>query len=80
MNNLPEIIKSQHDTVRFTEWLRNHTEITTLQGWSVSRMETGQVSKLGNHFADVNFMWSERRALNDWIRTYRKDNGDWWYD
>lgn len=70
-NNLPDIIRQQHDGVRFCFWLAEHPEITNIQGWELSRYESGTPSSFGTHYADVTWLWSERKALNDWIRTYR---------
>lgn len=69
--SLPDVIRSQHDTVRFCFWLGDHPEITQVQGWEIERYESNTMPcRFGTHFAVVEWMWSERAALNDWIRTY----------
>lgn len=80
-DTLPEIIRSKHDGVLFCFWLEKHPEIAYVQGWRIRRFnEAGWggngVSHFGEHPADVDWLWSERRALNDWIRTYMTDP-DW---
>jgi hypothetical protein len=72
---LPEIIRCKFDGVLFAYWLANHPEITHVQGWSVRRTGT-MPSYFGTHYADEAWLWSERRALNDWIRTYRARHAD----
>lgn len=72
-NELPEVIRTQHDGVRFCYWLAAHAEIGNVQGWEIKRTETNMPHHFGSNVADVNFTWRERASLNDWIRTYNKN-------
>lgn len=69
------------------EWLIKHPEINNIQGWEIERenweveltngkkQSHSRIVKFGNHWADMEFLMTERRALNDWIRSYNKKNG-----
>ena len=69
--NRPEIIKNQHDGQKFSDWLREHSEVTGVQGYS---NEAGTLVDISTNarLNDVAKIWAARAELNDWIRTYRK--------
>jgi hypothetical protein len=68
---LPEIIKSEYDGVAFSFWLGDHPEINELQGWAIERNSNNIPFRIGSHLADADWLYNERKILNDWIRTYR---------
>ena len=67
-NDLPEIIKNQLDCQKFGWWLQDHPEIASVQGYTC---EGGTLTNGASRLSNISQMWQERRALNDWIRTYR---------
>ena len=70
-NDQPEIIKSQIDCQNFSWWLKDHPEVTSIQGY---RNEKGTLTTNDTRLSNVSGMWQERRVLNDWIRTYRNQH------
>lgn len=69
--NRPEIIKNQHNCQQFSTWLREHSEVTGVQGY---RNENGTLVSISTNarLNDVTKIWAARAELNDWIRTYCK--------
>lgn len=72
-------IKSQDDCSEFLGWLQEHPEIERVQGWYCVRADSNRVKQFANtpngefgtaHWAVCEWMYSERRSFNDWIRTY----------
>lgn len=72
-HDLPAVITSQHNCQQFSTWLREHSEVTGVQGYS---NEGGTLVSISTNarLNDVAKMWTERAALNDWIRTYRRQH------
>ncbi|MFZ1475682.1 MAG: hypothetical protein WBV59_02695 [Anaerolineae bacterium] len=72
--SLPEVITSQGGACAFCFWLGEHPEVEGVQGWTVERIGTTVVGfgTGANRFStDIRNLMAERRAFNDWIRTYR---------
>jgi hypothetical protein len=71
MHSLPEVIKNQLNCQQFSTWLREHTEVTGVQGY---RNESGTLVSISTNarLNNVAKIWASRAELNDWIRTYRK--------
>lgn len=66
---------TKSDTVNeFYNWLTDHPEITEINGYQLDRTDLGKVSRFcfGSlyHTFDADYIWAERKALNDWIRAY----------
>lgn len=66
---------TKSDTVNeFYNWLTDHPEITEINGYQLDRTDLGKVSRFcfGSlyHNFDADYIWAERKALNDWIRAY----------
>lgn len=70
---MSDLVKvTSHDTANaFFWWLSDHTEIDGLQGFNVVRLADGRVSALvfGStcHNFDIDYIYRERKMLNDWI-------------
>jgi hypothetical protein len=73
-NNM--VITNEDKANDFYFWLKEHTEVTNINGFSLDRNGAGSV--VGFYFGktyhnfDIEYIWSERRSLNDWIRTFIK--------
>lgn len=79
MQNQPEELKkirSILDADNFFWWLTEHPEVTMIQGWVIERAfandGTGdnRPTAFGTsprHSCDVVFLYTERKAINDWI-------------
>jgi hypothetical protein len=73
------IIKSQDDCSEFLGWLEEHTDVSSIQGWTLQRFTEWGSNRIAgfqygstpsqSHYVSAKWMYSERRALNDWIRT-----------
>lgn len=68
---------TSHDTANaFYFWLKEHTEVTKVQGYDLDRSNNGAVAFFtfdggkNRHIFDIDFMWKERAMLNDWIGTF----------
>lgn len=73
-------IKSQDDCSEFLGWLQEHPGVERVQGWYAVRSDNDRVRQFADtptgefgtmHWAVVDWMYSERKVFNDWIRTYR---------
>lgn len=69
-------IKSLDDCSEFLGWLREHSEIDQIQGFTVIRSDDNRISAFGygqyyseRYWASCAWMYANRRMLNDWIRT-----------
>jgi hypothetical protein len=60
----------------FFNWISENQQIDNIQGYAIRRLDDGRVSYFGNHIADIDWIWSERHILNDWIDRVIKDNLD----
>lgn len=76
-------IKSWDDCSEFLGWLQEHPTVNNIQGWHLLRHEENNrvfaFSSNGiyrDHYSDCAWMYSERRMLNDWIRTYKERNDE----
>ena len=71
-NNM--VITSEEKALNFSFWLQDHPEVNNINGFSLDRTDSGSVAGLyfgkTYHIFDVEYIWSERRSLNDWIRTF----------
>ena len=70
------VITSEEKALKFHFWLKEHTEITNINGFSIDRSNSGSPAGLyfGStyHIFDIEYIWKERKSLNDWIRTFIK--------
>lgn len=85
-NELPTIITSQDTASLFYHWLGAHEEVTHVQGFTVVRGECFNEYTDGLrrcvwligfghgetvYRTDTDYLWKERKVINDWIRAYR---------
>lgn len=70
-------IKSQDDCSEFLGWLSEHTEVTSVQSYGLDRTDEGRVTAFtyGSNYTDryyavCNWVYSQRRLFNDWIKSY----------
>lgn len=75
-----EKIKSHGTADLFFWWLSEHPEITNIQGFDVNRpfgAGDNRVSSFDfghtHYYFDVDWIYSERAMLNDWIDRYLTD-------
>lgn len=75
--DFPKKIKSQDDAYEFFNWLADHSEVTGLQGWKISRLEDGRPSRMHiaefTYIIDNDFLFEKRREINDWVDRFCKD-------
>ena len=70
-----QIIKSESTANNFYFWLQEHPEVTKINGYTLGRTAAQQVVTFefdggkNYHNFDMEYMWKERKSLNDWIRT-----------
>jgi len=69
-------ITSKDTADNFFWWLSEHPEIGEIQGWRIERLfqkddpSDNRPTAIGvspRHIADVEFFYTERKAINDWV-------------
>lgn len=72
-------IKSKIDADSFFWWIADHDEFHQIQGHPLTRLDDGRVSRFGCHIFDIDWIWSERKMINDWIDmiNVRLQSDDW---
>ena len=60
-------ITSHESTDGFYWWLSENPTIDSIQGFPLTRRYSGTVALFGSHIFDHNYIWDNRKMLNDWI-------------
>ena len=69
MDNKAELKKiTNENTINiFYHWLQENPDVVNIQGFNLIRRDNGTISRFGDHIFDRDFIWAERKMLNDWI-------------
>jgi hypothetical protein len=79
MSGPAPVIKSFETYCEFYDFLDlvAASGVTDIQGWELMTSDDGRITYFGTHYNDYDFVWTERKIFNDWVKMINKNYEIW---